>query len=191
MADEEIQEQDMGEQPAESAKKQTGGSKLPWIILGILVPLCIVSGFFLGRVIAGSKELPEGTEHEAEAEKTPDYVQLLNNKADAENVWIYPIEPFSQNLNDPGGRRYVRVGFNLEISGQFPEAGGKEFIDGKLPVVNDWLRLYFSNLKVTDLQGTRQLRHVQAEIKDGLNEVLFPDTKPLVMRVLFSENVIQ
>lgn len=57
--------------------------------------------------------------------------------------------------------------------------------------INNWIMIYFSNLTVRELQGEKNLKRVLAHVKDGLNELLFPDVKPLIVHALFSERAIQ
>ncbi len=188
MADEDVKknENDEQEETTDYAKK----SKLPWILLGIIVPICAGGGFFLGNILAGSDDVPQEVNDIAE-DKKPDYMKILNDKASEENTWIHEIAPLVANLNDVGARRYLRVGFNLEMNGQFEAGAGATFLEGKKYIINNWLGLYFSDKNVADLQGERNLRTVLAQVKNGLNEVLFPDVKPLIVNVLFSERAIQ
>ena len=57
--------------------------------------------------------------------------------------------------------------------------------------INNWIMIYFSNLTVRELQGEKNLKRVLAQVKDGLNELLFPEVKPLIVDALFSARAIQ
>ena len=188
MADEGVKrDKDNEEETNDGTAKK---SKLPYILLGIIVPICAGGGFFLGSILAGSKDVPNEVNAVAEDRK-PDYMKILNDKASEEKTWIYEISPLVANLNDVRARRYLRVGFNLEMNGQFEQVAGTAYLTSKNHLINNWLGLYFCDKNVADLQGERNLRTVLAQVKSGLNEVLFPDVKPLVVKVLFSERAIQ
>lgn len=188
MADEDVKQEENDAQQEKTDGAKT--SKLPWILLGIIVPICAGGGFFMGKILAGNNDVPQEVNSPTE-DKKPDYMKILNDKASEENTWIYAVEPLVANLNDVGARRYLRVGFNLEMNGQFEEVAGAVLLDGKKHLINNWLGLYLSDKNVTDLQGERNLRTILAQVKSGLNEVLFPDVKPLIVNVLFSERAIQ
>ncbi|MFC1763396.1 flagellar basal body-associated protein FliL [Planctomycetota bacterium] len=187
MADEEKEEQ---EGKAEGDAKASGGkSVLPWIVLGLIVPLCAGAGFGLGRLLAGDDNAE--SQEEIVEKDVPEYMQLINETA-ADKPWYFrDLEPVVSNLADPGATRYVRAGFMLEMSGSFEEVAGQEYLMGKQPLIKNWLAIYLASQSVVDLQGERNLNRVLSEIEDLLNDRLFPDAKPPIESVLLSEFAIQ
>ncbi len=190
MADEKVPEKrtDEENEKSDSSEKK---SKLPWILMGVIVPLFVGSGFFLGRILAARTGGPEGAAAVQGEKDKPDYVEMLDIKGKESDVWIFDLPPAVANLLDPGARRYLRVGFKLEMSGQFDPVGGAEYLTKQMPKINNWTMIYFSNLTVAELQGEKNLNRVLMQVKDGLNELLFPDVQPLVVNALFSERAIQ
>ncbi len=188
MADEEVPQEETGEEN-ETSNSSEKKSKLPWILLGVIVPLFIGSGFFLGRIVAAKMGGPEGGA--VQKEEKPDYVEMLVSQAKETDTWVFDVPPSVANLMDPGARRYLRVGFKLEMSGQFDATAGAEHMTKNLHKVTNWIMIYFSNLTVIELQGEKNLKRVLMQVKDGLNELLFPGVKPLIVSALFSERAIQ
>ena len=191
MADEEEKQAEESSAEATGAEEntETKRSLLPWILLGTIVPLFAGTGFFLGRILAQGNEGPEPKE--PEEEKKPIYEAFLNPDADASPTWIYEVPAFVSNLRDPGARRYVRVGFSLEMSAQLDGVKGQEYLDGKRAHIRNRLGHYFGDLTVEQLQGERNRRKILADVEDILNELLFKDAKPPIVSVLFGECAIQ
>jgi len=189
MADED--EKQAAEQSEESGPQEKPGgirSMLPWILLGTIVPVFAGTGFFLGRILAKGDDVP--VQEEVEEEK-PAYEALLNPDADAAPTWIYAVPAFVSNLRDPGARRFIRVGFSLEMSGQLDPLKGGEYLDSKKAHISNRLGHYLGDRSVDELQGERNRRKVLADVEDILNELLFKDAKPPIVSVLFGECAIQ
>lgn len=190
MAEEETEQKETEVNEEEGSKKSGSKSMLPWILLGLIVPLCAGAGFGLGRLMAGGDEAP--VEPSSEEVDRPDYMNLLTEETSGQRSWYYQdIEPVVANLSDPGATRYVRAGLMLEMSGAFEEAAGRLWLVEKNPLIKNWLALYLSSQTVEDLQGERNLNRVLSEIRDLLNERLFPDVKGPIEKVLLSEFAIQ
>lgn len=190
MADEEVPQEKTGAEN-ETSNSSEKKSKLPWILLGVIVPLFIGSGFFLGRIVAAKMGGPEGAGAVQEEEEKPDYVEMLLTHAKETDTWVFDVPPSVANLMDPGARRYLRVAFKLEMNGQFDASAGAEHMTKNLHKITNWIMIYFSNLTVVELQGEKNLNRVLMQVKDGLNELLFPGVKPLIVTAFFSERAIQ
>lgn len=189
MADE---DEKLAEEQAEgTASQENAGAKrglLPWILLGTIVPLFAGTGFFLGRIMAQGETEPIPEEVE---EEKPIYEAFLDPDADASPTWTFELAPFVSNLRDPGARRFVRVGFALEMSGQLDSVRGAEYLTGKLAHMRNRLGHYFGDRSVEELQGERNRRKILSDTEDILNELLFKDVKPPIVSVLFGECAIQ
>ena len=190
MADDDVPQEETGEEN-EAEEQSVKESKLPWILLGVIIPLFAGGGYFLVRIVAGSHDESAPTEVVEDEDEKPDYAEMLNTKAKETNTWVFDVPPAVANLMDPGARRYLRVGFKLEMSGQFDTLRGAAHLTRNMHKINNWIMIYFSNLTVRELQGEKNLKRVLAQVKDGLNELLFPDVKPLIVDALFSERAIQ
>jgi flagellar basal body-associated protein FliL len=189
MADED--EKQVEESSEESAPQEKPGgtrSMLPWILLATIVPVFAGTGFFLGRILGQGDDA--SAQEEAEEDK-PAYEALLNPDADAVPTWIHTLAPFVNNLQDPGARRFVRVGFSLEMSGQLDPLKGDAYLISKNAHIMNRLGHYFGDRSVEELQGERNRRKILADVEDILNELLFKDVKPPIVSVLFGECAIQ
>jgi len=163
---------------------------LPWIILSVIIIFCAIIGLELGRLFAGSRtlEIPSSG-------SPPDQTILLKaddrSAGDAEKMWYYDLDPVVANLNEPGVTRYVRATFTLEISSEIDEKKGTAFLNEKKPVLINWLTVYLSSLGLNDIRGDKNLRSIQSRVCEAFNEILFPDSKPLIEHVLIKEFPVQ
>lgn len=178
MADEEEKE-DKKEAPEKSAGGKTG--IITWIIIAVSVSLLSGSGFFLGRLMAGSGSPKEGEAAQEEAQTTEE------ESTDSQDNWFCDLDPVVANLNVPGATRYVRASITMEMDGELIEVDSEELLNSKKPLLRNWLAVYLAGLSIEDARGDRNLKRIQLEILDSFNEILFPDSKPLVKQILFKE----
>ena len=68
---------------------------------------------------------------------------------------------------------------------------GELMIEEKTPVLVDWLTIYLSSLTIEDASGGKNKKRIQAQILDAFNEILFPDSKPMIKKILLTEFAIQ
>ena len=205
MADEKNEKNEENEKNEKDEKRQkapeekTGEKKsktsiLMWAILAAVVVACASSGLLLGRLFAGTAK-PEADRPSQTDQATPPEPKNLeadDSTADSENTWFYnELEPVVVNPDVPGATRYVRVGLILEISSSIKEEAGKALLVQKKPVLVNWLNLYFKSLTLDQMENDKDLKRIQSQILDAFNEILFPDAKPQIKRVLISEFNVQ
>ncbi len=182
--------------PAQTAATETpatrgarGGIK-PWLVAAMTVLVCAGAGFGVGRVFGtrGKAQTASAAGSTAPAEKSH-----AKPKPGAEGAepWFYDIEPIVANLNEPGVTRYVRIALTLEVGNGMEPVAGKELLDQKKPLLKHWLTLYLSNQTLEGIRGEKNLRQVQTQVADALNQGLFPNEKPRIVGVLFKELSIQ
>jgi flagellar basal body-associated protein FliL len=176
--------------PETPPSRGAGGKIMPWLIPAVTVLVCAGAGLFTGRIFGtrGPAQTTSAAEHAAPAEKGHG---KSKPRAESSEPWFYDIEPIVANLNEPGVTRYVRVALTLEVGNGMEPADGKEFLDLKKPLLKHWLTLYLSNQTLEGIRGEKNLRQVQTQITDALNQGLFPDSKPQIVGVLFKELSIQ
>jgi flagellar basal body-associated protein FliL len=136
----------------------------------------------------GKAQTVSAAEQAGPVETTPKKSKPGSEKGEP---WFYDVEPIVANLNEPGVTRYVRVALTLEISSGIAAKEGTLLLDQKKPLMKHWLTLYLSNQTVDGIRGEKNLRQVQTQITDALNQGLFPDGKPRIVGVLFKELSIQ
>jgi len=168
----------------------TQGKITPWLITTLTVLVCAGAGFAVGRMFG-----TRGNAQTASAASPTPTAEKLHGKSkpgsEKGEPWFYDIEPIVANLNEPGVTRYVRVALTLEMGSGMEPVAGKEFLDQKKPLLKHWLTLYLSNQTLEGIRGEKNLRQVQTQMTDALNQGLFPNDKPQIMDVLFKELSIQ
>jgi flagellar basal body-associated protein FliL len=170
--------------------KTVQGKITPWLITALTIIVCAAGGFLVGRMFGtrGKAQTVSAAEQPGTAAKARGKSKPGSEKGEP---WFYDIEPIVANLNEPGVTRYVRVALTLEVGNGMEAAAGKEFLDQKKPLLKHWLTLYLSNQTLEGIRGEKNLRHVQTQMTDALNQGLFPNDKPQIVDVLFKELSVQ
>ncbi len=166
---------------------------LAWIIMAVVVVLLAGSGFVLGRLFAGSSS-PETTESSQEDAQAKETTQD-DSKTASKGTWYYnDLESVVVNPDEPGATRFVRVGLILEISSALDKKTIKDLEDlikvKKPPLIN-WLNLYFKSLTLEEMGNDKDMKRILTQICDSFNEILFPDAKPQIKKILIKEFNIQ
>jgi len=175
-----------------------------WAIVAVSVVLCAGSGFFLGRLFAGSDK-PKAQPPQADQSASSDSEATAKDApaaegtpaaegapaAEGEEWWYYDLEPVVANLDEPGVTRYVRATITLEISSALEKAKSEKLLEQKKPILKNWLTIYLASLTLEDTRGDRNLKRIQLQILDAFNERLFPDAKPQIKQILFKEFAVQ
>jgi flagellar basal body-associated protein FliL len=166
------------------------GKITPWLITALTVLVCAGAGFAAGRMFGarGKAQTASAAPETGNAEKSHG---KSKSGAESGEPWFYDIEPIVANLNEPGVTRYVRVALTLEVGNGMEPAAGKGVLDQKKPLLKHWLTLYLSNQTLEGIRGEKNLRQVQTQMTDTLNQGLFPNDKPRIVGVLFKELSIQ
>lgn len=164
---------------ANDEKSRKGISKL--LIAGILGVVLLFmgmmgAGFFIlwsripvpSPVVDGEEEIPE----EALEDKQPDIGPL------------YSIGTMIVNLADKGGKRYLRVNMELELS--HPEVS--EQIEKRLPMVRDSILMVLSTKTFQDISTTEGKNSLRTELVAELGKLFAPDN---IVNVFFTEFVVQ
>jgi flagellar basal body-associated protein FliL len=188
--DDKKKEDTKAEKDEQSRQAGTKISILTWIIMVVVVVLLAGSGFVLGRLFAGSSS-PETTESYQENSRTKEMMPD-NSKTGSKDTWYYnELESVVVNPDEPGATRFVRVGLILEISSGLSKEKAKELIEAKKPPLINWLNLYFKSLTLDEMENDRDMKRILSQICDSFNEMLFPDAKPQIKRILIREFNIQ
>jgi len=180
------------EKDEQSRQAGTKISILTWIIIAVVVVLLAGSGFVLGRLFAGSSST-ETTESSQKNTSTEELVPVPDDsEAGSKDTWYYKdLESVVVNPDEPGATRFVRVGLILEISSKLSTDKAKELIEATKPLLIDWLNLYFKSLTLDQMKNDRDIKRILSQTCDAFNEILFPDAKPQIKRILIREFNIQ
>lgn len=176
---------------AKSDVKAQGGGMLQWIIMAVVVVIFAGAGFGLGRLFAGGG-MPKTAEPSQQDQPTlTENPKANDSTTDSQEGWIYELEPVVACLDEPGATRYIRAALRLEISSELAQKQGIVLLEEKKPILVNWLSIYLASLKIDDIRGERNQKHIQLQILDAFNEKLFPDAKPQIRKILFKEFVAQ
>lgn len=183
-------EQKGGEETKDEEKSTSEIGVLAWVIMGVIIVVLAGSGFVLGRLFAapGSSEASESTQEDSTAQDQE--LELEDSSKASKDTWFYDLEPVVASLDEPSLTRYVRATLTLEINSALIQKDGEKLIEKKKPVLTDWLAIYLASLTLEDARGSKNQKRIQAEILDNFNEVLFPDARGQIKRILFQEFAI-
>ena len=118
-------------------------------------------------------------------------INLKKSTAKEGEPWYYNLDPVVANLDEPGATRYIRTAFVLEMSPDISIEKGTALLDQKKPLIANLLTIYLAGLNIETTRGDKNLKRIQSELCDTFNERLFPESKPMVKRVLIKEFAIQ
>jgi flagellar basal body-associated protein FliL len=152
----------------QAAPASSGSSKLTLVLLVLCLGNLGAVGFVAMKVMA----LKSAT---AAADHGPP-------PKDAPTVLMDP--PFVVNLNEPNSTRYLKVGFELELSG----AAVVEELARVKKVVRDEVLRYLSSLSVADTMGEENKTRIQNEIMKRIEHVLGGGK---ARRLYYTEFVVQ
>ncbi len=183
------------EQPKDEPKEQAAksGAKigiLAWIIMAVVITVMAGSGFVLGRLFAGSSSA--STTDPSQENPPTQEITPGDPGSDSKDTWLYKEMPsVVANPNEPGAKRFVRAGLNLEMSSKLSEDDFTKLMEAKEPFLTNWLNLYLKSLRLEDMENDSDLRRIESQACDAFNEILFPDAEPLLKRILIREFNIQ
>ncbi len=163
---------DSGEEP-----KKKGGL-LKWIILLVLLAALGGGGFFAYQKFFAAPPEDAAEAPQDEQAVDPDQGPL---PGDGFNVTL---PTFVVNLADPLGRRYLKLGVDVEVVSE--EAVAE--LSKKEPMVKDTLILLLSSKTYQDLSSMESKILLKKEIVDRLNQILGGSK---VLQVYFTDMVIQ
>ncbi len=166
----------MAEEKAKEEK--TGGKKssiLKLIIIGVAVLVLVGAGFVGWKLLTTA---PDQSTEEATAS--------ADQNAETEDALSknYALDTFVVNLNDPGGKRYLKTNIELEY---LPEAVGTELAH-RLPQIRDLILLLLSSKSLEDIQTVDGKIALRRELIQRINQVL---TSGKIRNLYFTQFVIQ
>lgn len=183
MADEEAKKDESNDKEVSSGKSR---SLIGWVITFVVAVVCAGGGYGLSGLFA--KVAPVKDADIPESEKVQDYI---SESPDEGKPWIYELDLITSNLNEPGSTRMIQFKAVMELSPEMDEERGKVFLEGKKLYLQDWLGTYLLGLNLSQVSGSSSQIRMKVEIRESFNEILFPDTKPLVNRVMLKDYIIQ
>lgn len=171
-------DQDQIQGEGQAAKK---GGMLKWIIVAVVVIL--LGGGAAWWFMLGGQEMVLGPTDPATTEQTQQDA-AASAEVSSGDTQIVPLPPFLVNLADPLGRRYLKLGLEVEV--QDPAAA--EAITMNEARIKDSLLLLLSSKTYDSLSTMQSKVELKQDIAARLNQILGSGK---VVRVYITEMVIQ
>jgi len=148
-----------------------------WILIGVAV-LVLAGGGYVGWSMVRTE-----TGTPAEPVKTPEGASVT--AAEEPDVGqSFEMDPFVVNLNEPGGKRYLKAKIGLEYHG---EELRKE-LPARVPQLRDVILLHLSSKTMEDIQSVDGKIELKNALVNRINQVL---KKGKIRSIYFTQFVIQ
>jgi len=169
-------EKEQAPPPASPLKKL-----LPLVaVAAVIGGLAAFGGFMTGQMLVT---------HQARASAVEPPKQETH-KAEGEELFYYRLDGIMANLSDARMARYVRTTPTLAIRPGDKDAA-VALLEKRKPEIKGWLVVYLSGCTIENVRGPDNLKRIQREIMDGLNDKLWPDQKPLIVDVILEDIAVQ
>ncbi len=165
------------EEEDDSDKKKKLSPKL--IIVIVIVLVLVIGGGILGWVL-----LKNGDEKKQDTKGTKKGAPGQQTGPKSAPGQIFPLEGFVVNLNDPGGKRYLKTKIELE----FFQEGFQEELNVRLPQLRDVVLLILSSKTLDDIKGIDGKIALRNELIISINKVLKVGE---IRNLYFTEFVVQ
>ncbi|MBC17343.1 MAG: flagellar basal body protein FliL [Desulfovibrio sp.] len=162
-------DEDLGQE-----EKKKGGI-LKWIIILVVLIALGVGGYFAYTMFFAAPEDGAATEEVVEGEQ--EALESLEGT-------LVPLPVFLVNLADPLGRRYLKLGLEVEVRDADVVAAMTKY-EAR---IKDSLLLYLSSLTYDSLATMQAKMELKQEVADRLTQIL---GRGSVLRVYITEMVIQ
>ena len=105
--------------------------------------VCAAGGYGLSGLFA--KAAPPKDTSNVEKSETEEY---MSEDVEGAKPWPFELQPITANLNEPGATRMIQVTVVMELSAEMDETKGREFLEGKVIHLRDWLQTYLAGLNL-------------------------------------------
>jgi len=201
MADKEEKKEEAKAPEKSAGKKKEGGGGgdkaksgglglITWLVIAGVSLAGMVGGFALAQLMAAPAE-EEVAEEPKENLTGESYNELYSETPEEAKSWAYDLEPTVGNLDEAGSMRFLRVSISLEMSPELDSVKSIGYLDEREAIMKDFITTYVAGLSLERVKGSSNLNRIKKELRDGFNELLFPEGKPLVLRVFLREFAIQ
>jgi flagellar FliL protein len=164
------------EKEKEEETKEKKGSPLKLVLIVVAVLVLAGAGFVAWQLFL----TPDTDDMGAEAIPTADQEAELEDTL----TQTYAMDTFVVNLNDPGGKRYLKTNIELEY---ISETLGEE-LARRLPQLRDLILLLLSSKSLDDIQSVDGKIALRRELIQRINQTL---TSGKIRNLYFTQFVIQ
>ncbi len=172
--------QDYEDDAGQSEKK---GGTLKWIII-ILVLIGLGVGAFFMKDTIMSMVMPNDSQETAEnsAEESKE-TESVKRDPDFQGE-MATIAPFVANLNDPLGKRYIKIGFEVELV----DVSAVDSFEKYIIKIKNMLLILLGSKTPQEMLGPKNQIRLQQEIVDRINLIL---GEGKVLNIYFSTYILQ
>jgi len=167
----------------DEATPSAPGGGLIWPISAAIIVIAAAAGGYLAARLATSAPSSAGA---AMVEEFDDAAPVGPD----EQYVYYDMEPITVNLNEPRLARHVRAEFTFAYLHR-DRTVLEEVFKERAPELKNWLILYLSDCSLEDVRGKRNLSRILREVQDTFNERLWPDGRPLIVKVDLKQWTVQ
>lgn len=191
MAEEELNEQTDAETPAEGGEaeapkkaKASKGGKMRLVLFALVISLAGGAGGGAAAFFTAPKALEEELTEEAAEIAPSDTTSAFHDYA----YYDFDLPPI--NLNVARLNRYIKATVTLAMR-QDDSEQTVPLLEKRNVELKNWLMTYMAGLTLEEVQGQKNIQRIQREIRDAINEQLWPDRRPRIEQVLFKEFAVQ
>ena len=176
-------------------ENESGNAKKGLMRLILLVGVVVVAagaGAVVAMLLGGPDEAQAGPE---QAEKPAGLDIEITESGDFQ---YYHFDGIKVNLHTDTMARYVAVKVVLAYPSPDKESEREELkkafdsaVEVKKLELANYLQHYFSGCTLAEIGGDKNRARMQREIRDALNDRLWPEQKPWIDHVLFEEFMVQ
>jgi len=134
---------------------------LKWMLVGVAV-LVLAGGGFMGWTMVRS-DLATGSN-----QQTPSGQQTSKATTEPDVGPTFTLDPFVVNLNEPGGKRYLKSRIELE----YVDDKVRQELESRLPQLRDVILMHLSSKALDDIQSVEGKIELKNALVTRINQVL-------------------
>lgn len=163
------------EKEVEAEEQPAGKFPLKWIILGVVV-LVLAGGGYVGWTMLN----PQSNQTGADGGQAPDAEAVKEMEVGA----MFDMDPFVVNLNEAGGKRYLKSKIEIEYVGDKVRLE----LTNRLPQLRDVILLHLSSKTLDEIRSVDGKIELKNALIKRINQVLKQGN---VRNLYFTQFVIQ
>ena len=163
------------EKVGEEEDQPAGKFSLKWIIIGVVVLGLTCSGY-----VAWTMLRPQTGETDTDTATPPDTAVIK----EVEVGQMFAMDPFVVNLNEAGGKRYLKSKIEIE----FVDDAIRVELTDRLPQLRDTILLHLSSKSLEEIQNVDGKIELKNALLERINQVL---KRGKIRNLYFTQFVIQ
>ena len=163
------------EKEVEEEEQPAGKFPLKWIIIGVVV-LVLAGGGYVGWTMLN----PQPDQTGADGGQAPDTEAVKEIEVGA----MFDMDPFVVNLNEAGGKRYLKSKIEIEFVGE----DVRKELTNRLPQLRDVVLLHLSSKTLDEIRSVDGKIELKNALIKRVNQVL---KQGKIRNLYFTQFVIQ